>query len=668
MNYKPGICNFCGTGCGHLLNVDNGEINGVFASRNHPVSKGRLCVRGWHIHELVRSDDRITAPKIRKNGKLESVSYDEAISYAVEKMKGIKKPSEELGFFASPRSSNEENYLLMKLARSVFKTNNISIESESGQRNSLDVLYKGTGMAGMLGSLDEISKAEFIFVVGTDITKQNPIVGSEIHMAARNGATVVTLCSRKSQIAKLSDMHLQCNAGSKKIVLAAMAKSLIENKLYDADFVQKNTEGFEGFANSLGSLSDSSVESLTGLSLDDINSVVKKLSQAKTAMAFFSSGISGLDADTISYIYNLFVVAGKIGKEGCGVNPIAGIANLQGSYDMGAAPDLLTGFQSVKDQDAVKKFNKAWGSDVPAENGKDVYELLAAKKLKGLVVVDHDEIIVRQGDALKALDFVIYFGAFNNPFTEYADVVIPIGTYVESDGTFTNTDRRVQLSVKKVEPIDGIQPGWKVYTMVADKAGAKWNYNAPAAVMAEIASVTPTYAGISYDKFKGIGGIQWPCNDKYPQGCKRLALDDVKGKVKFVPVTANFKGPEKNDEYPFLLMTGKAQHFWHQNNLMRRTFIPMREYNATLLLYPNGYIEISPADAKNIQVRDRWPVKVVSPHGSMKVTVKITDDVKSETAYVPYFIQNMVSEFLMEHKELLEQGEDAIIPVRIEKV
>ena len=492
MNYKPGICNFCGTGCGHLLNVDNGEISGVFASRNHPVSKGRLCVRGWHIHELVRSDDRISAPKIRKNGKLESVSYDEAISYAVEKMKGIKKPSEELGFFASPRSSNEENYLLMKLARSVFKTNNISIESESGQRNSLDVLYKGTGMAGMLGSLDEISKSEFIFVVGTDITKQNPIVGSEIHMAAKNGATVVTLCSRKSQIAKLSDMHLQCNAGSKKIVLAAMAKSLIENKLYDADFVQKNTEGFEGFANSLGSLSDSSVESLTGLSLDDINSVVKKLSQAKTAMAFFSSGISGLDEDTISYIYNLFVVAGKIGKEGCGVNPIAGIANLQGSYDMGAAPDLLTGFQSIKDQDAVKKFNKAWGSDVPAENGKDVYELLAAKKLKGLVVVDHDEIIVRQSDALKALDFIIYFGAFNNPFTEYADVVIPIGTYVESDGTFTNTDRRVQLSVKKVEPIEGIQPGWKVYTMVADKAGAKWNYNGPAAVMAEIASVTPT--------------------------------------------------------------------------------------------------------------------------------------------------------------------------------
>lgn len=668
MNYKAGICNFCGTGCGHLLNVEDGKISGVFPSRNHPVSKGRLCVRGWHIHELIRTDDRLTTPLIRKNGKLESASYDEAVSFAVEKLKGIKKPSEELGFLASPRSSNEENYLFMKLARSVFKTNNVSLQSESGQRESLNVLYKGTGMAGMLGSIEEIKKAEFILVVGTDITKQNPIIGSEIHMAAMNGSTVVTICSRKSQIAKLSDIHLQCKPGSKKILLAAMAKGLIEKNLHDADFVQKYTEGFEGFANSLGSLNDGDIESLTGVSAQQIAAVVKNLSEAKTAMAFFSSGISGLDEDTISYIYNLFVVAGKIGKEGCGVNPIAGIANLQGTYDMGVAPDLLTGFQSIKDAETAKKFGKAWGADLPVENGKDVYDLLAAKKLKGLVVVDHDELIVRQQKAIDDLDFVVYFGAFNNPFTELADVVIPIGTYVESDGTFTSTDRRIQLSHRKVEPVKGIQAGWQVYSMVAAKAGAKWNYDSPAAVMAEIASLTPNYAGVKYDKFKGIGGIQWPCNDKYPQGCPRFNAGDAKGKIKFVSVSANFKGAEKNTEFPYLMMTGKAQHFWHQNNLMRRTFIPMREYNATLLLYPKGYVEISPEDAKSIQVRDKWPVKVVSPYGSMKVTVKVTPDVKSESAYVPYFIRDMISEFLMEHKELLEQGEDAIIPVRIEKV
>jgi formate dehydrogenase major subunit len=464
MNYKPGICNFCGTGCGHLLNVENGEIRGVFPSRNHPVSKGRLCVRGWHIHELIRSDDRIMTPKIRQNGELKDTTYDEAIAHAVEKLKALNKPADELAFMLSPRSSNEENYLLMKLARSVFKTNNVSLESESGQRSSLNVLHRGTGMAGMLGSLDEIRKAEFILVVGTDITRQNPIVGSEIHMAAMAGSTVVTLCSRKSQIAKLSDVHLQCNAGSKKIVLAAMAKGLIEKNLHDADFVQKHTEGFEGFANSLGSLNDGEIASRTGIADADLAAVVEKFARARTAMAFFSSGISGLDEDTISYIYNLFLVGGKIGREGCGVNPIAGIANLQGSYDMGAAPDLLTGFQFMKNQETVKKFARAWGSELAAEGGRDARELLAAKKLKALVVVDHDELIVRQAPAIDELDLVVYMGAFENPFARYADVIIPIGTYVESDGTFTGSDRRVQLSRQKVEPLKGVLPGWKVYS------------------------------------------------------------------------------------------------------------------------------------------------------------------------------------------------------------
>ncbi len=232
MNYKPGVCTFCGTGCGHLLQIDDNQARGVFVSRNHPVSKGRLCVRGWHVHELLRAGDRITKPLVRENGELKETGYGEALSLMVSRLKGAVSP-DEIAFLGSPRSSNEEDFLLMKLARAVFKTNNISLESESGHRGAMNVLAAGTGWAGMLGSLEEIEKAEFILVVGTEITRQNPIIGSEIHKAARNGSFLATISSRRSRIAKLSDLHLQVNPGTKKLLLGGMAKAIIEENLHD---------------------------------------------------------------------------------------------------------------------------------------------------------------------------------------------------------------------------------------------------------------------------------------------------------------------------------------------------------------------------------------------------------------------------------------------------
>jgi len=670
MDFKAGICNFCGTGCGHLLNVSDNTVQGVFASRNHPVSKGRLCVRGWHMHELLRTEERITSPAIRKNGKLEAVTMEEAVSFIVDSIKkNVSDPEKELAFLGSPRASNEDNYIFMKMARGAFKSNNISVDSESGHRNSMNVLNKGTGMPGMLGSLEEIQKAEFILVVGTDITRQNPIVGSEIHMAARKGSTLVTISSTESQIAKLSNTHLQVRPGSKKVAIAAIAKLLFEEDLYDAEYVKTSSEGFEGFANALGALKDEDIEKKTGVSIEEYRAVAQALAKSETAMTFFSSGISGLDEDTISYIYNLYLLAGKVGKEGCGVNPVTGIANLQGSYDMGVAPDLLTGFASLEDAETRKKFEEVWKTDMPSDPGKPVYDMLKENEaLKALFVVDHDERIIRFSKEIKNLDFVVYFGSFENGFTEYADVVIPTADYIEYDGTYTNTDRRIQLSRKKVEETNYAQPAWKIYTAISDKAGVSWSYDSSASIMQEIASLTDSYSSVSYDRFSGLGGLQWPCNSEYPEGTVRFDLSKGGTKARFVPVSGDYHVLTADANYPFLLMMGQSQHFWHQNNLMKRTFIPKREYNATLLLYPKGYVEISPEDAKKIQVRDKWPVTVTSSHGAMQIAVKVTDEVKSGSAYVPYFIQDMISEFLFENKELIDQGENATIKVNIEKV
>lgn len=656
MNYKSGICTFCGTGCGHLLDVRGDKVYGVFPMQNHPVSKGRLCVRGWNVHELLNTPEKITTPLIRKNGKLVEASYDEAVSYLVEQLK--KASPDEIGFLASPRSSNEDNFLLMKLARSVFNTNNISLDSDPGHRISLDVMNGGTGIAGMLGSLEEIAKAEFILVVGIDITKQNPIIGSEIHMAGLKGARVVTIDTRSTQIAKLSRGFLQIQPGAYKIAIAYMAKVLVDEKLADFEFIKKYTEGYDAFAKVVSSLKESEVAEKTGVDIEMLKTIARDLALSKSAMVFFSSGISGFDKETVSYIYNLYLMAGKVGKEGCGVNPITGINNLQGSYDMGIAPDLLSGFQSLSDSAAADKFGKEWGVKLNAKAGKSPNELMG--KLKALVAVDHDETIIRNLNDVTKMEFVAYIGSYQNNCMNYAHVVLPIATYAETDGTFTNTERRVQLAKKKVEPAKNMLAFWQLLAKVAEKAGAKWSYGSPADVMKEIAKLTPSYANVSYDKL-GIAGTKTGGADRYD-------VEKAGKKAAFAPADANFAVPLASEEYPILLLIGESQHYWHQNNLMKKTHIPQREYNATLLLYPKGYVAISPQKAKELNVRDRFPVKIVSPYGSMETLAQVTDKVKPNTAYVAYFVDEMVTKFFLEHKDVLKRGEDTTIPVRIMKV
>ncbi len=663
MRFKAGICNFCGTGCGHFLQIEDGAVTGVVPSQNHPVSKGKLCVRGWHIHELLRTDERISEPLVRRGGTMEKVSYEEAIALVNDKISKISSPSEEIAVLASPRSSNEDNYLLMKLARTVFKTNNLSCGSESGHRSSLNVLFKGTGMAGATGSIEEIQKAEVILVVGSDIGKLNPIVGSNIHIAAMNGAKLITISSTASQIAKLSSIHIQQKPGMKKAVLNAMAKCIIDENLQDKAFIDANTNGFSDFQNSVKSIDIGKISETTGVSIDEIKNAARILAGAKTAMAFFTSGISGLNEGTITALFNLFALTGKIGKEGCGVNPVTGICNVQGTFDMGVAPDILPGFKPLSDSTA----QKVWNTDISNKPGKSVYDLIAdsSSKLKILVVAEHDEGIIRYSDQIKKMDLVIYIGSFENKFAELADIIIPSANYAEYDGTYTNFERRIQLSVKKVEPYKNVLPAWKIYSMIAAKAGQNWNYENSSKVMDEIAKVNPDYSKITHAKLAKSFGIQWPCNDKNENGSKRLPIIN---KINFVTAGESKAYEAANSEYQYELVVGKSEHFWHQNNLMRKTFIPKREFDAMLLLYPEGFIEISGDDAKKLAVRDKWPVNISSAKGSMKAVVKISDDIKSGTAYIPYFIQDTVSDFLLKHNYLIAQGEEAIIPIKIEKV
>ena len=401
MSTHTGVCNFCGTGCGHLLEVGDGAVRGVFASPGHPVSRGRLCVRGWHIHELLGTEDRIVAPQLpRACGRLDAVSYEEAIGAAAERLS--RYSGDEIAFLASPRASNEDNYLMAKLARTVFRSPNIGLASDQGHGDAAEVLLEGAGSPAMLGALTEIRKADLILVVGSDIAKLNPIVGSEIHMAARGGADLVTLSSRSTQIAKLSGTHLWTKPGSLRHALAAAAKVFVGRGGQDEAFLRDRTEGFADFTRYLSGLDLEALTSAAGLKPAEIEDLARRLSEARSAMAFFSSGISGLDRASVALLYDLFLAAGQIGREGCGVNPITGICNIVGSYDVGASNLFLPGHRRAEGPAA----------------GRTPRQLLGASPspLKALIVADRDEEIVRYADQLKGLECVVYVGAYSNPF------------------------------------------------------------------------------------------------------------------------------------------------------------------------------------------------------------------------------------------------------------
>jgi predicted molibdopterin-dependent oxidoreductase YjgC len=670
MSYQTGVCNFCGTGCGHLLNLKEGRVRGVIPSAGHPVGRGRLCVRGWHIHELLNSEERIARPLLRRGGILAPASWDEALDAAASALARYR--GEEIGFWASPRASNEDVYAMVRLARSGFRSPHISLLSDSGHGRTAGVLAEGGAWPGMLGTLADLRSCDFILVVGTDLTRQNPIIASEIHFAARAGAEVVTISSRTTQMAKLSRTHLRPRPGTKMLVLAALAKTVIEDARKDGEGSAAGRPGYIEFRKTLDAVPLEDFEGRTGIPLDEIRAVARRLAGAKKAAAFFSSGITGPGRDSVALIFDLFLAAGRLGPQDGGVNPITGISNLAGANDMGAAPDRLPGWKTAGDPDAHPILKSLWGTDFAAGAGRPVAELLgdAGSPLKALVVMDHDEEIILQAERIRGLDFVLYLGAYANPLVSLAQAVLPAASFAEADGTYTNTERRIQLNQRKFEPRFEARPAWSIFADLAARRGRSWPFQTAEDVFDEIRQAVPTYAAATYAKLKAaIGGLQWPCDEAHPDGTARFDPAGAPGGLRFVSLSRTFeKSAEASSEFPLLLMAGKSYYYWHQNNIMKKTFIPRREYNALLMLYPQGLVEINAADAGRLGVRDKRPVRVVSALGEMNVAARVTDEVRPGAAYVPYFIGPMIEGFLKPHADVIERGEDGVIPVRIEKV
>jgi len=647
-------CIYCGCGCGLYLESDNGKVVGSYPSGNHPVSKSALCIKGWNAYEFINKIDRLKAPLIKTNGRFKEVSWDKALDLVSGRFSEIKQKygSDSLAFLSSAKTTNEENFLMMKLARAVFKTNNVDHCARLCHASTVVGLKAAFGSGAMTNSINEFEDADLFLVTGSDTTEQHPLIGSRIINAVNDkGAKLIVVDPRKIELAKYATIYMRQDNGTDVAWINAMCNIIIEEGLFDREYVEQRTENFEQLKEVVKDYTPEYVEKITKIPSDLLIQAARLYAKTKKAMIVYSMGITQhtTGVDNVKSLANLAMLTGHVGFASTGVNPLRGQNNVQGACDLGALPNVFSGYQDVKDDAVRDKFEKAWQvEELPPEPGLTVTEIFKKAqggKVKGLYIMGENPVIsdpdsnnVRK--ALQNLEFLVVQELFLSDTAQYADVVLPAASFAEKDGTFTNTERRVERIRKVIEPVGQARADWQIICEIAKRCSYKgMDYSHPSQIMDEIAKLTPIYGGISYDRLDPFG-LHWPCPSKDHPGTAYLHKDKfTKGKGTFMPCPYVAPNELPDDEYNFVLSTGRIYWHWHTGTMTRRTSTLDREV-------PGGYVELHPRDAERLQLNEGEPVRVSSRRGRIEIPIKITEKVKKGSVFIPFHFKEAAANVL----------------------
>jgi formate dehydrogenase major subunit/formate dehydrogenase alpha subunit len=638
----------------YLLVDDNGTLVGVEPSTEHIVAKGRLCVKGYNAFHFVNHPDRLTQPMVRKNGNLEPAPWDEALDLIVNKLKNIQGSdgNDSVAFFSSAKTTNEENYLMMKLARAVFKTNNVDHCARLCHSSTVVGLAETFGSGAMTNSISCFEQADCFFVTGSNTTEQHPLIGSRIiENVTKKGAKLIVADNRKIRLARLADIHIRCKNGTDVAFLNSIMNVIINEQLQDKKFVKTRTENYEQLKKTVADYPPEKAAQICGITPDQIVNATRMFATADRAMIVYSMGITQHThgVDNVRCCANLAMLTGNLGKAGTGVNPLRGQNNVQGACDMGALNNVYTGYQKVTDPAVREKFEKAWAVDnLPSEPGlttTTAIDAAAEGKLKALYIMGENPMLSEPDQnhvkkALEKLDFLVVQDIFPTLTSKFADVILPATSYAEKNGTFTSTERRIQRIRKAIEPVGQSRPDWKILCDVAKRAGYNgMRYNSVSDIMDETASLTPIYGGISYDRIDKLG-LQWPCTDKDHPGTPVLHTNKfTRGLGMFSP--AEYRPPAEipDEQYPFVLSTGRCYFHFHTRTMTMRSQLLNREER-----FP--YVEISSKDAEELQIKDRSYVYVITRRGRTKAMARVTDIPKKGVLFMTFHFEEAPANLL----------------------
>ncbi len=632
-------CPFCGVGCVMEIGVQDGHIVRVRGKRGETPNNGQLCVKGRFGLDFVESPERLKTPLIRKDGRLVPASWDEAMDLIVEKFSCFK--GDRFALLSSAKCTNEENYLAQKLSRLVMETNNVDHCARLCHASTVAALASAFGSGAMTNSIEELKDAGCIFIIGSNTTEQHPVIALKIKEAKKRGAKIIVANPRWIELCKLADIWLRQQPGTDVPLILGMCKVILEENLIDDGFIEERCEGFEEFRDSLANISLEEVAEITGVEEELIIEAARVYARNGPSSIVYSMGITqhSHGTDNILSLANLAMMTGNLGKPASGINPLRGQNNVQGACDMGALPNVFPGYQAVTNEDLRKKFEQEWGKKLPEKPGLTLMEIFNAVhdgNIDCMYIIGENPRIsdpdsTHVTEALKRLDFLVVQEIFLSETASLADVVLPATSFAEKEGTFTNTERRVQRVRKALEPVGDARPDWMIISEIGRRMGyeEQFSYSDPSEIMDEIASLTPSYGGINYGRIEEAG-LQWPCPRPDHPGTPYLHKDGfTRGKGLFSVVSYRPSMELPDEEYPFILTTGRVLCHFHTGTMTRK--VPGLNY-----LRNEELVEINPVDGRALGIEDGDLVEVASRRGTVRAKAKITEKSSEGVAFMTF--------------------------------
>ena len=638
-------CPHCATGCQFYLVVKDNKIVNVEPA-NGPSNHYRLCVKGRSgSFDFVHSKDRLKKPLIkdRATGEFHEVSWEEAVSYTAKRFMEIKEKhgGDSLAGFACSRSANEDIYMVQKMVRTCFGTNNTDNCARVCHSASVTGLAKTLGSGAMTNPIHDITHdVDCIMLVGSNPEEAHPVVGMQIRLAVKNGTRLIVVDPRDIGLSKEADIHLKLRPGTNVAFANGMMHVMIKEDLIDHDYINEHVEGFEELKKLVGEYTPEKVGEICHIDPKMLVEAARMYATAKKAPIIYCLGVTEHSSGTegVMSMSNMAVLTGKIGRSGCGVNPLRGQNNVQGACDMGAQPTDYPGYQKVDNDDVRKRFEEAWGvplSPRPGLKATEVFPAAIEGSIKGLYICGEDPVVSDPDThhiikALESLDFLVVQDLFMTKTAEYADVVLPGISYAEKEGTFSNTERRVQR-IRKAVTLDGdMRPDTDILIDLMNAMGYPQKYMTPAEIMDEIASVTPSFHGISHERLDREGGLQWPCPDKDHPGTPIMhAGHPARGKALLYPAEYRPSQELPDDSYPFILMTGRI--LYHYNAAAMTARAP-----GLMDISGEGFIEVNYHDADRLGIKNGERIKVKSRRGEIEATARVGRKVSEGETWMPF--------------------------------
>ncbi|WP_251846830.1 formate dehydrogenase subunit alpha [Enterococcus faecalis] len=638
----PTTCPHCGTGCQMNLLVKNNRLVGV-EPLNGPANKNLLCVKGkFASYKFVGSGDRLTEPLIKRNGIFEPASWEEALTLVSSKFNEIKAENgpDALAGFSCSRATNEDNYVFQKMVRAAFGTNNVDNCARVCHSASVHGLAQTLGSGAMTNPIADITEdVDMILLVGSNPEEAHPVIGAQIRQAIQRGTQVVVVDPRKINLVKDSALHLQVQAGTNVAFANGMMHVILKEGLADRHFIEERTEGFSDLEKMVADYTPEKVAEICHIHPEDLIQAARMYAKAEKAPIIYCLGVTEHSTGTegVMSMSNLAMLVGKVGKPGCGVNPLRGQNNVQGACDMGCMPYDFPGYQKVNNPEVIDKFEKAWHVPLNRNTGLTSTKVLPAAtagNVKGLYIFGEDPIVtdpdtghVRQ--ALESLDFLVVQELFMTETAAYADVVLPGISYAEKDGTFTNTERRVQRVRKAVEPRGQAREDYEIFCEVMTRMGYPCAYESAKEIMKEISAVTPSFGGINYERLEKES-LQWPCRSLTDPGTPIMHVGSFargKGLFKAIPYKQAQELPD--EEYPYLMSTGRMLYHYNTRAMTGRT-------EGINQIANHSYIEINAVDAQALGIQEGDKVEVHSRRGKIETYAAVGNRVFPQEVFMTF--------------------------------